>query len=265
MDTPTSSGQQSSLDSLRTVEFRQTLRGYHIDDVDEYLERVAVEAEALQEQLRQTGERLRQAAERIAALENQLRERPAEPAPQPIPVSDDSLQRTLILAQRFVEQTQAEAEAQARALVADAEDRSRVLVAEAEERVRVMSDEAERGLRDEVTRLESIRAQLLADVEAVARHLDSERARLRSALTDMVRWVDEHVQPASALAGGQPGTNSGAGASTSPAAVPPAATAAGDATRPVDRPPSPEANAPRQQELATAQAQRGGGPNGIFA
>ena len=66
---PSSSSQSPSLDSLRTVEFRQTLRGYHIDDVDEYLERVAVEAEGLQEQYRQSNERLKQAADRIAQLE----------------------------------------------------------------------------------------------------------------------------------------------------------------------------------------------------
>src|SRR5579872_294989 len=75
MDSPKSStSQQSSLDSLRTVEFRQTLRGYHIDDVDEYLERVAIEAEALQEQMRQSGDRMRQAAERIAQLEQTLQQ-----------------------------------------------------------------------------------------------------------------------------------------------------------------------------------------------
>ena len=51
-----------SIDSLRTVEFRTTLRGYHMDDVDEYLERVAVEAEALQEQMRLSAERFKQAA-----------------------------------------------------------------------------------------------------------------------------------------------------------------------------------------------------------
>jgi carbonic anhydrase len=42
-----------AIDHLRTVEFRQTLRGYHIDDVDEYLERVAVEVEALKDRLDQ--------------------------------------------------------------------------------------------------------------------------------------------------------------------------------------------------------------------
>src|SRR5271166_6078109 len=100
MDSGKPSGQASSLDSLRTVEFRQTLRGYHIDDVDEYLERVAVDAEALQEQMRQAGERLKQAAERIAQLEGMLQEAQQQPAAAAVVgVSDDTLQRTLLLAQ----------------------------------------------------------------------------------------------------------------------------------------------------------------------
>ncbi len=56
---------QSTLETLRTVEFRLGLKGYNVDEVDEYLEKAAVEAEALQEQVRQMTERLRQASERI--------------------------------------------------------------------------------------------------------------------------------------------------------------------------------------------------------
>src|ERR1700746_2634280 len=97
----------SALESLRTVEIRQTLRGYHIDDVDEYLERVAVEAEGIQEQLRQAHERGRQAPKRITQLEGQRHgvPAPAASAPEPSP-GTDSLQRTLALAQKFVEQTE---------------------------------------------------------------------------------------------------------------------------------------------------------------
>src|ERR1035437_5052770 len=62
---PSMASSKSALDSLRTVEFRETLKGYHRDDVDEYLEKAAVEAEGLQEQLRQTSERLRQEVDRI--------------------------------------------------------------------------------------------------------------------------------------------------------------------------------------------------------
>jgi DivIVA domain-containing protein len=207
MDSPkSSSSQQSSLDSLRTVEFRQTLRGYHIDDVDEYLERVAVEAEALQEQMRQSGDRMRQAAERIAQLEQtvqqleqQLGQAPVS-APPPLPAAaDDSLQRTLLLAQKFVDQTEAEAEAQARSTLAAAEDRARTTVAEAETRARALTEETERHLREDISRLESIRTQLAGDVETIARHLDTERNRLRAALGEMLTWVDEHVQPAASL------------------------------------------------------------------
>src|ERR1700685_979273 len=103
MDKSKASSQPSSLDSLRTVEFRQTLRGYHIDDVDEYLERVAVDAEALQEQLRQSGERVKQAADRIALLERQAAQAPPSPPPPTTGASaDETLQRTLVLAQKFV-------------------------------------------------------------------------------------------------------------------------------------------------------------------
>src|ERR1700733_3902203 len=59
----------STLDTLRTVEFRLGLKGYNVDEVDEYLDKAAQEAEALQEHVRQLNERLRQASERIARLE----------------------------------------------------------------------------------------------------------------------------------------------------------------------------------------------------
>jgi DivIVA domain-containing protein len=191
-----------SIDSLRTVEFRTTLRGYHMDDVDEYLERVAVEAEALQEQTRLSAERLKQAGERVSTLEQQLEQ--ARKAPQSAPVTevvervevgDDSLQRTLLLAQKFVDQTRQQAEDEANALVSDSEERARSIVADAEEHARVLTEDAERNLREEVDRLDTLRAELVGDVETIARHLEAERARIRKALTDMVAWVDEHVQP----------------------------------------------------------------------
>ena len=67
----------SILDTLRTVEFRLGLKGYNVDEVDEYLDRAAQEAEGLQEHVRQLNERLRQASERIAQLEREKRAAPA--------------------------------------------------------------------------------------------------------------------------------------------------------------------------------------------
>ena len=72
------------------MEFRLGLKGYNVDEVDEYLEKAAVEAEGLHEQLRQMTERLRQASERIAQLEAERR----QPPPSPAPVDDAALART---------------------------------------------------------------------------------------------------------------------------------------------------------------------------
>jgi DivIVA domain-containing protein len=177
---------QSALDSLRTVEFRETLKGYHRDDVDEYLEKAAVEAEGLQEQLRQSNERLRKAAETIAQLETELAakaEAPAAPAAPAEPViADDTLQRTLVLAQKFVDETKADAESQAARVVAAAEAEARKLQVESEQR-----------LREEIARLESNRSQLTVEVDTMSRQLASERERLRSALSEMLSWVDGNL------------------------------------------------------------------------
>jgi cell division initiation protein len=197
MDDDSPSG--STLDTLRTVEFRLNLKGYNVDEVDEYLEKAAVEAEALHEQLRQMTERVRQASDRIAELEAGRR----EPAPAPVdrepPVSDDALQRTLLLAQQFVDQTKRQSEAEAADVVAKAEEQARLTVSKAEERARVLTTEAQQHLREEVASLESMRGQLTTDVESMARHLEKERNRLRDALAEMLKWVEENVQPANAL------------------------------------------------------------------
>jgi len=213
----------STLDTLRTVEFRLGLKGYNVDEVDEYLDKAAQEAEALQEHVRQLNERLRQASERIAQLESEKRAEPAETqavpavapvaavaaiAPDPVEaaVGDETLQRTLLLAQRFVDQTKRESEAEAAAIVARAQQQASEL-----------HTQAEQDLREDVARLEASRSQLAADVESMARHLESERNRLRGALSEILKWVDENVQPANSLMGVRP--KSGVGGGPAPAAA----------------------------------------------
>lgn len=177
--------QQTALDMLRTVEFRETLRGYHRDDVDEYLERAAQEAEGLQEQLRQAAERLQQAADRVAELEARVQQQGSSRSAAAPAVNDDTLQRTLLLAQKFVDQTKSEAEAEAARMIA-----------EAEEKVKAMASDADRLLREDVSRLERSRAALTVEVDEMSRHLESERLRLKATLTGILHWVDENVQPA---------------------------------------------------------------------
>jgi len=203
----------SILDTLRTVEFRLGLKGYNVDEVDEYLDKAAQEAEGLQEHVRQLNERLRQASERIAQLERDKRAAPAVAAAEggvaaaaaaDTALSDETLQRTLLLAQKFVDQTKRESEAEAAAVVAQAEETARAAIAAAEATAAQLQAETHLKLRDEVTRLESTRTELAADVESMARHLESERNRLRGALSEILRWVDENVQPANSLMGVKP-------------------------------------------------------------
>jgi DivIVA domain-containing protein len=205
----------SILDTLRTVEFRLGLKGYNVDEVDEYLDRAAQEAEGLQEHVRQLNERLRQASERISQLEREKRAAPVpiEASEEPAPIaaapandtlSDETLQRTLLLAQKFVDQTKRESEAEAAAIINQAEETARASIAAAEATAAQMQAESNKKLRDEVTRLESTRTELATDVESMARHLESERNRLRGALSDILKWVDENVQPANSLMGVRP-------------------------------------------------------------
>jgi DivIVA domain-containing protein len=230
---------QSALDSLRTVEFRETLKGYHRDDVDEYLEKAAVEAEGLQEQLRQSGERLRQAAERISQLETALEQQPT-PQPAEPAIADDTLQRTLILAQQFVDKTKQDAEAQAARTIADAESAARKMTEQAQSQASQIASESEHRLRDEIGRLEESRSKLSYDIETMSRHLDGERTRLRAALGDILRWIDDNVKPVSTQTDGSAGipAPSGAGAHSGPPG-----SSSLDSSRPRPGPPSPGTSA----------------------
>ena len=233
MDSSTSAS--SILDTLRTVEFRLGLKGYNVDEVDEYLDKAAQEAEALQENLRQLNERLRQAGDRIAQLEKEKRTVPVEEpaaavvatAPTDVGPSDETLQRTLILAQKFVDQVKRESEAEAAATVARAEETARAAVAAAEDAALKLQSESQRKVREDVARLEATRTELAADVESMARHLESERTRLRDALSEILRWVDENVQPANSLIGGSSAASTES--RPAPAAEPPAPVAASPA------------------------------------
>jgi DivIVA domain-containing protein len=207
----------SILDTLRTVEFRLGLKGYNVDEVDEYLDKAAQEAEGLQEHVRQLNERLRQASDRIAQLEREKRSAPAAVADDGEgavagdsgALTDETLQRTLILAQKFVDQTKRESEAEAASIVSQAEEKARTAIAEAEATAAQLQAESHQKLREEVARLEGTRTDLAADVETMARHLDSERNRLRGALTEILKWVDENVQPANSLMGVKPKVKAG--------------------------------------------------------
>jgi vacuolar-type H+-ATPase subunit H len=80
-----------------------------------------------------------------------------------------------------------------------AEEHARGLLLDAETRARSITEDAEHQLREEVMRLESQRTQLADDAVTIAQHIEGERSRLRSALVEMLAWVDEQIQPAASV------------------------------------------------------------------
>ncbi len=154
-----------SPETIRAVQFRERLRGYNQDEVDQFLERMAAGVEILQQ-------RLRDANERAARAEQQAQQADA----------DDSLRRTLVLAQQTADLAIQEAREQAARTVEAAQEQARRLSVEAKEQVEA-----------DVARLQAAREQLAQDVRALERYLEDERQRAHEALTEAARQVAETV------------------------------------------------------------------------
>ncbi|MDP8976684.1 MAG: DivIVA domain-containing protein [Actinomycetota bacterium] len=173
-----------SPETIRTVEFRERLRGYNQDDVDQFLERMAAGVEILQQRLRDASQRAAQAEER--------------------PDGDDTLRRTLSLAQRTADLAVEEARGQAARLVesaqgeahsvvAAAQGEAEAVMAEAEERATRLIEDAQAHVAAEVQRLQARREQLEGELVALERHVAQARARAYTALNEAARQVEHLV------------------------------------------------------------------------
>jgi len=163
--------------TLREVEFREKLRGYHPDDVDDFLERVAAGLETLLD-------RLREANDRANRLEARATDRVDD---------DDSLTRTLVLAQRTADLAVQEAQEVAAQTLAGAEEEARSLLARAESHASDLLRLGEEQLREDVKRLETARTQMLVDLDALSVWMDEERGRLRGALGDALAHIEDAI------------------------------------------------------------------------
>jgi DivIVA domain-containing protein len=186
---------RSALDQIKDVNFRTGLRGYVVDEVDEFLDAAALEVDELREQMHQLRQQLRQASERIVQLQNGasaaaptpisvLTPAPA-PAPTPLrPVADASEQvaSMIAMAHQFIEQAQGEAEAKARELTTSAQERAREIINEARSRA-----------EDEVQRLNGLKQRLSEDVEGLTRQISQERTRVKKVLGDLHQWIEDSM------------------------------------------------------------------------
>lgn len=167
-----------SPNTIREIEFREKRRGYDQEDVDEFLERLAAGVEILQE-------RLREATERALRAEQQARE---------VFDGDDSLRRTLGLAQRTADLAVQEARDQAARIIEAAEAQGLALAEEARQQARRLADEAQSQIWADVGRLEAAREQLRQDVVKLATYLESERDRAEASLLEAAANL-RHVVP----------------------------------------------------------------------
>lgn len=158
---------------LRDVEFREQRRGYNPDEVDDFLERLAVAIGQLQEQLRA-------ALERADRAERRVLEDPG----------DDELRRTLVLAQRTVDAMMEEARHSAAALTGDAEAQVVVTVRAAEQHAAALVADAEQRVATELAPLLAQRDALEGDVEALRSWALEVRARMADELRQQLAWLE---------------------------------------------------------------------------
>lgn len=210
------------------IDFRVALRGYDRNEVDDFLERVAVAVGQLQQQLAKAVERARKAEKQAAARPSESTPKkpsqeekveraeasetvtptpapepvvapvvakepaePAKPAPQVEVDLNDELRRTLVLAQRTADTAIREAREEAEGIVSGAKAEAQATLDEAEATGRRKREEARARLVDEITELEAVRESLRDDASVLERYLGDERARVRETIQVLRRLVDD--------------------------------------------------------------------------
>src|SRR4029453_738770 len=87
--------------ALHAVEFREARRGgYNTRDVDDFIERVAAGVGQLQERMREAQARAESADARVADAQREVEDARRRPMSPEAAETDETLRRTLVLAQR---------------------------------------------------------------------------------------------------------------------------------------------------------------------
>jgi cell division initiation protein len=261
---------------IEEAEFSMARRGYDPEQVDEFLEKVAVAVDKQHAELLATRERLAEAEKRAIDAERRVDEQPervvqAGPAPVAGPdveaieaeatraataraaeltASAESelatLQRTLVLAQKTADATVKDAKEEAARMIAAAEADAKE--AEATTRARILAEIAE---------LDANRKALADDVSILDGHITARRRQLQGTIDDLRGLLENPDR----LSEPTPPPTSGIGAQREEPAAPEPAPAADDRAgiETDDAPPArepeaePERAAPRRSPEAPPQ------------
>ena len=181
---------------FQDIEFRERLRGYDVEEVDAFVDRVARAAALVQGRISELQERADAAESRISHVndeEDDLR--------TPVP-EEHSMSRMLVIAQRTADAAIAEAEAEAARIRAEADEHASRVLAEAETDRRRLLAEAEADaveladrersrLSVEIAALEEYKAFVAEDVEILETHLADARLALASSLSGLTDLLEQ--------------------------------------------------------------------------
>lgn len=181
--------------TLHAVEFREARRGgYNTRDVDDFIERVAAGVGHLNERVREAHARADAADARVIELQREveeLRRRPAAASAPEVSDTDETLRRTLVLAQRTADATVKEAKEEANRVLSEAREEAARTRAEAEAEARRGAEAARVSVQTEVESLLADRGKLKADIDKLTRRIEEQRGQLRSSLSEMQRLLDD--------------------------------------------------------------------------
>ncbi len=185
---------------LREVEFREGLRGYNRDEVDDFLERMALEADAIQNRLDGALDTISDLEEKIQELEAnkgapEIRyiEKEAERAPQVVQAGptinvvdehslSEAMSKTLIHAQRTAD-----------AVLNEAREQANLLVVQAEAQAKQLETQSKEAIEKHVIALEANKAALQNEVIKLTKLLEVEREEMASGLSQLAEWVRSHL------------------------------------------------------------------------
>ncbi len=170
-------------------EFRIVKRGYDPDEVNSFLDQIALGVGELKRKLAEAEDRV-VAAEASATAAAEAPE-PTAAAPEPAATAEaDEIHRALILAQRAADEEVRKATEEGESLVADARRRADEMRAEIEEEIAHRRAEGRADLLGEIDELERVRDALANDVVVLERHVDEQREVVQAAIGELQSLLD---------------------------------------------------------------------------
>jgi len=172
-----------------TKEFRIVKRGYDPDEVNAFLDQIALGVGELKRKLAE--------AEDSAAIARQAASEAPKAAPAAAPTPDaeaqaqaEEIHRALILAQRAADEEVRKATEQGEAMVVAARQQAEAIRAEVEAEVARRRDEGRADLLSEIDQLERVRDSLSNDVVVLERHVEEQREVVQAAIGELQSLLD---------------------------------------------------------------------------